>query len=49
MNLYPGRKNYYLYPLRQEKYMAQFKTSTGHRVSKIFYDLQYAIDWLNEN
>lgn len=49
MNLYAGRKGYYLYPLRQEKYFAQYKETTGKRVSKVFYDLQYAIDWLNEN
>lgn len=49
MNLYSGRKGYYLYPIRQEKFFAQFKDTTGKRVSKVFYDLQSALDWLNEH
>ena len=49
MNLYQGRRGYYLYPIKQQKYFAQFKSFTGHRISKVFYDYQYAVDWLNEN
>jgi len=48
MNLYPFRKGYYIYPIRQQKYFAQFKNALGIRQSKVFYDLQYAIDWLDE-
>ena len=49
MNLYHYRKGYYIYPVRQEKFFAQYKSAHGLRYSKIFYDLQGAIDWLNEN
>ena len=50
MNLYiPRRKGYYIYAIKQDKFFAQYVALPGLRVSKVFYELQTAINWLDMN
>ena len=46
MNLYtPQTKGYYIYPIKQGKFLAQ-RRFKNHVVGKVFFELSEAIEWL---
>jgi hypothetical protein len=50
MNLYPGIKGHYIYKIknRADRYLAQIKYPMGYSRGGLFYSLDDAINWMQE-